>query len=721
VPDGRLSRRKFLKGACASAAGVTLAAYGTALPAVARNAGTSDPKGMLTGFVVADAHFGWDKPDVQPPAEVIRAMMERILRRFPDLDLFVDAGDAHHGFAEDRYRGEWTDVIANGCGQVPFLFVAGNHDIMNFENNEDTELRCNRLGSAPCRPYYSFDLKGIHFLSLPELMSVCIVTREALEWAALDLETNRERTTVILSHNSIANTTRFHYDPGYRKLANSEEIFDLINRYPNVLAWMHGHNHTWEIVRKSGKLYVSCGRIGGFNPPPMGRFGQGHLGGIYFEVAPDRFCVRGYSATENRFFDELEHYAHLTQTIEGLTTYNPSAPACISYGVGGAPDGQRVRAANHYIGQSVRREVFLSGCCEGVLNENADIQHYARRPIAGKLLPALGLHPFKNEKDPRKPAWDWLDPGIRINPLDNPECERVLTTPKPEAGRVAYYRCAPGRRYSAAVDAEAEDGGQSLKLECQVHDNEGNLLTNLAVAEWRIEPGRRRYEADFEVPAFNGTPTIYSDQASGRTMQLMISATIGPSVEPIVVRHFGLALAGASEKTEDAAILVDGAEFRKDGILGEAQCAVLPVPGLPGSHTLFEARAGGCGRVTWLVRHEGVQWQVRNATVQATEQGMAVGPLRNTFCPKNEIVIAPMCEPTCPYVSRTRNLDRFTVRFPAAGNRSLTIAAEELLGPAEIEVVSEFKPSEVSGVAKWEYSQGRVLMRVDKPGRIVLG
>jgi hypothetical protein len=100
---------------------------------------------------------------------------------------------------------------------------------------------------------------------------------------------------------------------------------------------------------------------------------------------------------------------------------------------------------------------------------------------------------------------------------------------------------------------------------------------------------------------------------------------------------------------------------------------------------------------------------------------MAVGPLRNTFCPKNEIVIAPVCEPTGPYVSRTRNVDRFTVHFPAVGERSLTIAVEKLLGPAEIEVVSEAKPSDVSGATTWEYSQGRALMRVDEPGTIVVG
>jgi len=579
------------------------------------------------------------------------------------------------------------------------------------------------MGSAPCRPYYSFDLKGIHFLSLPELMDVCIVTRETLEWASLDLEANRGKTTVILSHNSIANTTLPGLDPGYRELANSEEVYDLINRYPNVLAWMHGHNHTWEIVPKSGKLYVSCGRIGGFDPPYPGWFGRGHLGGMYFEAAPDRFTVRGYSATEACFFDEIEHYSHLTKSISGPTSYDPGAPAAFSYGIGGALDGQRMRAANHYAGESVQRQIFLSGCSGGVLNENADIQKYACRSLAGKLLPALGLHPYKNKNDHSKPAWEWLDPGIRLNPLDNPKQDRVLTSPHTQAGRVAYYRCAPGRRYFAAIDAEAEGGGQSLKLECQVHDNEGNLLSALPVAEWQIGPGRRRYEANFDVPAISGTPTIYSDPTSDRTIQLMICATICPNAEPIVVRHFGFTLAGASETTEDAAIIVDGAEFRRDGSLGEAECAVLPVPGLPGSHTLFEARAGGCGRVTWLIRHEGIKWQVRNATVQTTQKGMLVGPMRNTFCPKNEIVIAPLFRPAGPYVSRTRNIDRFSVRFPTDDDSSLVVGIEKLLGPGEIFVQSKARPSSVSGTSRWEHVDGLLRIEVDVAGekRIIFG
>ena len=87
-----MDRRSFIRRSAAlfaaSAAGIRFvdrARAGDAVPA------PSEP--ALQGFVVADAHFGWDNP-VQPAPEAIAESIDRIMARFPDLDLFVDAGDA---------------------------------------------------------------------------------------------------------------------------------------------------------------------------------------------------------------------------------------------------------------------------------------------------------------------------------------------------------------------------------------------------------------------------------------------------------------------------------------------------------------------------------------------------------------------------------------------------------------------------------------------------
>ncbi|MHC4796553.1 MAG: metallophosphoesterase family protein, partial [Planctomycetota bacterium] len=335
---------------------------------------------LLRGFVVADAHFGWRHPQ-QPRAEEIGEAMERITKRFDDLDVFLDVGDAHHGSADrenEDWLGQWTDIIAGGCGAIPFYYTAGNHEIDTWNVGYDVERRCARLGSVSARPYYSFDIKGIHFISLPQLLFMSYVSKEALDWVKLDLELNKDKSVIFLAHNSVKGTTEYHDDPGYRRLANSDEILQLLDRYPNVLAWMHGHNHTYEVVEKGGKLFVSCGRIGGFDPPYEGDYGKGNLGGMYFEVGPGRLTVRGYSASKEMFFDEIGHPQH-SKTLRRETSFDVEGPAYLSYGHGGAIDGQRMPVFNHHVSAGKTNQLFIGGADGPVINENPDFTVYTKR------------------------------------------------------------------------------------------------------------------------------------------------------------------------------------------------------------------------------------------------------------------------------------------------------------------------------------------------------
>ena len=46
-----------------------------------------------------------------------------------------------------------------------------------------------------------------------------------------------------------------------------------------------------------GKFFVSNGRLGGFDIGGPGGSGMQHIGGVYFEVGPEHFTVRGYSTS----------------------------------------------------------------------------------------------------------------------------------------------------------------------------------------------------------------------------------------------------------------------------------------------------------------------------------------------------------------------------------------------------------------------------------------
>ena len=70
---------------------------------------------------------------------------------------------------------------------------------------------------------------------------------EELAWLKLDLELNQDKTVILVSHNALPDTTAHQTSPVYRQVANSEAIFDLMRQYSNIRAWIHGHNHVYDV------------------------------------------------------------------------------------------------------------------------------------------------------------------------------------------------------------------------------------------------------------------------------------------------------------------------------------------------------------------------------------------------------------------------------------------------------------------------------------------
>jgi len=130
-----MKRRDVLLGLLLAAA-VLIAASGQRL--TAQEGGATG--GVLKGFVIADAHFGWDNPQ-QPSPDEQRQMLRRILKRFPDLDVLMDVGDAYHSADPscDEGRRQWTDVVVSGCGPIPFFYITGSHELARDWRHLDAE------------------------------------------------------------------------------------------------------------------------------------------------------------------------------------------------------------------------------------------------------------------------------------------------------------------------------------------------------------------------------------------------------------------------------------------------------------------------------------------------------------------------------------------------------------------------------------------------------
>ncbi|AQQ69681.1 Calcineurin-like phosphoesterase [Limihaloglobus sulfuriphilus] len=693
MADNNLTRRNFISAAGAATASLT--GINTALAsnrsaavqssllaqAAARGEKPNPGSGTLKGFIVSDVHFGWKHP-AQPSNVMIAQNIGNILERFDELDVFLDTGDIHHGDSGDQGRADFTQFEQSALKQLPFYVAGGNHETIGYRGAE-CEARTMQLCSITCRPYYSIDIKGVHLVFLPELMAANLITAESLEWLRLDLELNKDKTTLILTHNSIKDTTRYWDSITYRRVANSEEVLNIINSYSNVIGWMHGHNHTWEIEEKFGKYFVSNGRIGGFSPPfPNDNVGDGLLGGIYFEISPQSFTVRGYCSNKQCFLDELKGYEHMTRTMKLRTSVDENAPFAHSWGMGGARSGLITPAYNHHLpGEDSVQELFIAGCSSPVFSENSNLDITAEQPEGwskSKSVSGLAVSPTKDvagEVDGIR----FLNPGIELLPLGGGNDTRSLFSPSTGNG-AGYYRCVPGKTYQAQITASGKSDVKCT-LEFHVYDSDKKKLHSEKAAAVSLKgSGRTTIKASCKIPESAAKNSIYSDSQREGCVNLVVQAKFENLTSPVQVHEFNIRGAAASGQTRDASVVIAGKTYKHRGAVS-TEPARLALDSQIQSRDAVRVDAGGNERLSWLIRQTGLAWQVRNAPASVQKDAsVKIGPMRNTYNDLDEIIIVPLKSPQTPYVHRMRGIDSCRIEPYDPVKKELRIHVDKVIG-----------------------------------------
>ena len=739
------NRREFLKESAALSVGLLFAdkvlAMAAGAPVSSKPTGDGkqfDNKASLKGFIVSDAHFGWISP-VQPEPEKQRELMNVIQNRMPDLDLFVDTGDAHHDYAYDQARGDWTDVVANGCRTTPFFFCVGNHENHNSLTVDnkffdcDTEFRSNKLGSVECQPYFSFDIKNIHFICLPQLMDQGYITDAEIAWLKLDLDINKDKTTIIFSHNSLKGTTLYFSDIGYRVTTNSGVLLELFKKYPQVIAWMHGHNHTYEVVPIAGTVYVSNGRFGGFDPKFKDAitldYGSGNLGGIFFEVTKDSFYVRCYSAEKEKFFDEILPSTTLTHRLERSTSLDINAPSATSYGFGGAPNGQKIQAYHHTVGG--KRELFITGAENPVINENSEFKVYTQREGGNWQTKHLSGYSFEpNEEDFQKidRAWEWIDPaGVRILKRNDLKSTKAIFAPNDTLAQRAYFRCAPGQKYKLTVVLDANSGGQSAQPTCRLFEKHFVKIFQDFGPKSDLKGGRQTLTWNFEIPPLANIDTVYSNPDSDNDMMLTVGVIFGNVGSNIDISSFRLTIADASDgaKTVNPTVKIDGKPYSYKGTLDFGQIKNFEIKEQAPYRSLYEFDVQGNRRVTWIERQSAPKFQVRGATAAYVGDELVVGPLRNHFSAEEEVVIVPMAKYDLPYVHRIYHAEYVYIKEATKGKVEIDIRVNDDLWvwpQASAVIACTAPPRKVEGSSpkKYSFKDNRFTLKLERNGKYKL-
>lgn len=171
--------------------------------------------------------------------------------------------------------------------KIPVKFGIGNHDIWGWvkdkskttgkEENWGKKWVVSEL-DMPNR-YYSYDAGGWHFIMLDSMQPgtngvyMGKLDDEQFEWLQKELQTNRDKYTVIFSHIPIFSAAVFfdgdNEKSGYWNIGNglmhidARKLKDLFSKYPNVKLCISGHLHLLDRVEYNGVTYICDGAVCG--------------------------------------------------------------------------------------------------------------------------------------------------------------------------------------------------------------------------------------------------------------------------------------------------------------------------------------------------------------------------------------------------------------------------------------------------------------------------
>ena len=201
--DG-IDRRGFLKcmawagtGAFCVLQGGVLKSYSLADPTHAKKAA----KGDLSFVQISDSHMGFSKPANPDVVSTLQAAVQKINALQVEPEFILHTGDISHLSKPGEF--DTVDQILKSARPQNVFFVPGEHDVLEDDGQQYRErYGKNTQGSG----WYSFDMKGVHFIGLVNVMNLKAgglgtLGAEQLEWLEGDTKhLSKSRPIVVFAH-----------------------------------------------------------------------------------------------------------------------------------------------------------------------------------------------------------------------------------------------------------------------------------------------------------------------------------------------------------------------------------------------------------------------------------------------------------------------------------------------------------------------------------------
>jgi predicted phosphodiesterase len=174
-------------------------------------------------------------------------------------DFVLTVGDMIQGYTEDslQIKHEWDEYLAIAAAfSMPIYYTPGNHDIT-------TDAILPFYERYIGKPYYSFNIKSVHFISLDvsRYESSSQIPEQQLEWLIKDLNKNKKARHIVVFYHK-----PFWFD---EVLESKPDTLHSIFRNFGVDAVFNGHFHNYFSQKIDNILYTALGSSGGDVDPGL--------------------------------------------------------------------------------------------------------------------------------------------------------------------------------------------------------------------------------------------------------------------------------------------------------------------------------------------------------------------------------------------------------------------------------------------------------------------
>ncbi len=259
--DWTVTRREFLKGS-----GLVIAGLSAGIPSAC--ADNTEGKAKLSFGIVTDAHYADTDPKGSRKYRESLAKMTECVKLMNDkkVDFVIELGDLKDQgkpITEESTL-KYLDAIEKVYGQFNGLryHVLGNHDVDSI-SKEQFQARVENTGIEKGSTYYSFDVKGIHFVVLDANYNAdgsdydhgkfnwtdTNVPLKQLNWLKKDLASSTEP-VITFVHQQLD-------VKGSTGVKNGPQVRQVLQDSKRALAVFQGHHHPGHYSSIEGVHYYT--------------------------------------------------------------------------------------------------------------------------------------------------------------------------------------------------------------------------------------------------------------------------------------------------------------------------------------------------------------------------------------------------------------------------------------------------------------------------------